>query len=61
MASCDRAHQALDKLANGKLQIGKLPAWSRVQGRTTGWVYQGPMRGMPGAWETFLGKIGAEK
>jgi hypothetical protein len=61
MASCDQAHKALDKIANGNLQSGKLPKWSRVQGKTAWWVYQGPMRGMPGAWETFLGKIGSEQ
>jgi hypothetical protein len=46
MAECDDIHRQFDRLANGALQVGELPAWTRVQGKVAWYLFQGPYGGM---------------
>ena len=41
MAECDEVRRQFDGLANGALQVGELPAWTRVQGKVAWYVFQG--------------------
>lgn len=59
MALCDGAHRMLDGIANGEVQVGPLPPWTRVQGKVAWWVAQGPLENLGAAWGTFHGKVGA--
>lgn len=59
MAACDRAHRQLDKLANGSLQVGTLPEWTRVQGRAAWFVWRGPHNMLGEAWTFFHRKVRA--
>lgn len=53
MASCDRAHRELDHLANGSVQLGPLPEWTRVKGKAAWIVLRGSYSQLPGAWSSF--------
>jgi hypothetical protein len=59
VAICDGAHRALDPLADGEVQVGPLPSWTRVQGRVAWYVHAGPYSEMGRAWETFHRKVAA--
>jgi hypothetical protein len=56
MAECDDIHRQFDALANGALQVGELPAWTRVQGKVAWYVFQGPYGGMSEGWRQFWHK-----
>jgi hypothetical protein len=58
MALCDGAHQEYDAIANGKIQVGTLPDWTRIGGRVAWWVAKGPFSGLNEAWATFHRKLG---
>jgi hypothetical protein len=54
MALCDGAHARYDQLAAGKIQVGNLPEWTRVQGRVAWSVVKGPYSQLPAAWQSFM-------
>ena len=53
MVECDDIHRQFDALANGPLQVGELPAWTRVRGKVAWAVVQGPYHGLSEAWRRF--------
>ncbi len=59
MSVCDAAHQMFDPLANGDLQVGTLPAWTRVQGKVVWFVWRGPLDLLGEAWAFFHRKVRA--
>ena len=59
MAVCEAAHQRFDPLANGDLQIGTLPAWTRIRGRVAWSVWRGPLDMLGEAWVFFHRKVRA--
>ena len=59
MAICDAAHQRFDQLANGELQVGTLPSWTRVQGKVAWFVWRGPLDMLGEAWAFFHRKVRA--
>jgi len=59
MALCDAAHQEFDELANGDLQVGTLPPWTRVHGKVAWVVWRGPLDMLGEAWVFFRRKVRA--
>ncbi len=57
LRSCDRFHSEFDRLANGEVQIGQLPAWMHVNGRVAWYVFQGPYSGISKGWSEFWAKF----
>lgn len=37
-------HKVYDRLANGAVQTGELPEWSRVRGKVAWYVFRGPYK-----------------
>lgn len=58
MPLCDGAHRQFDSIANGEVQNGTLPSWTRVQGKVAWWIAKGPLTSLGSAWETFHQKVG---
>lgn len=58
-AKCAAIHAEYDRLANGPLQLGELPAWMNVRGRVAWSVYQGSYEGLGLAWAAFMHTVGA--
>jgi hypothetical protein len=54
----DGAHRQFDPIANGELQSGALPSWTRVHGKVAWWVVRGPPSSLGSAWESFHQKVG---
>jgi len=48
----------LDPLANGPVQVSRLPAWTRINGRTAWWVAKGPLDRLPESWRAFHAAVG---
>ncbi len=61
MAHCDEFHKAYDRFANKDVQVGELPAWTRVQGQVAWFVAQGPYAKLSEMWPEFHGKVGAKR
>jgi hypothetical protein len=62
MTCCDDVHKQFDRLANGKVQIGELPQWTRVTGKVAWYVYQGPYSELGSkGFSTFWQKFGEAK
>lgn len=59
MPICDPAHASLDPVANGELQFGPLPRWTRVQGNAVWFVWRGPLEMLGEAWVFFHRKVRA--
>jgi hypothetical protein len=59
MPLCDAAHKQFDQLANGSLQVGNLPSWTRVQGKVAWFVWRGPLDMLGEAWAFFHRKVRA--
>ena len=53
LTGCSEVHREYDRHANGLLQLGPLPDWMHVNGKTAWYVYQGSYRGLPEAWAKF--------
>jgi len=58
---CDSAHEMLDRFANGEIQVGTLPPWTRVQGRVAWTVWRGPLDLLGEAWTFFHRKVRARQ
>ena len=61
MPKCDTFHKEYDRLANGPVQVGELPAWSHVKGKVAWYVYRGSYAGLGQAWQKFAQKRTAAK
>ncbi len=60
MASCEALHRAYDKIANGAVQVGELPADMHVRGRMAWYAYAGPYSDIADkGWGAFRRKLGA--
>ena len=58
MSCCEHVHQAFDEMANEDIQVGGLPAWTRVSDRVAWYVYQGPYAGLSTkGWDVFCRKF----
>jgi hypothetical protein len=58
MAECEEFHKEYDRIANGPIQVGTLPAFLRVNGKVAWMVYAGPYRelgekGFSAFWQKF--------
>jgi hypothetical protein len=60
MPSCDARHAEYDRIAGGKIQVGTLPNWTRVQGKVAWRVVQGPYSNLPAAWHEFIAQVGEQ-
>ncbi len=49
MSCCGEVHERFDRFANGSIQVGELPAWTRVQGRVAWFAFQGPYSSLSGS------------
>ena len=58
MKSCEQAHKEYDKKSNGKVEVGVLPAWMRVNGSVAWYVFRGPYKLLPDGWKEFWKKFG---
>jgi hypothetical protein len=58
-ALCEPAHREWDRLANGPVQVGHLPPWTRIQGRVAWSVWRGPLDMLGEAWVFFHRKVRA--
>ena len=58
MRSCEHVHQEYDTKSNGKVEVGILPPWMRVNGRVAWYVFQGPYKRLPDGWNEFWKKFG---
>lgn len=61
MRHCEAAHAELDRLADGAVQVGVLPEWTRVQGKAAWFVARGPYSELGKVWETFHYKVEAAR
>jgi hypothetical protein len=61
MPECEEVHRAYDGLANGDVQVGKLPPWMHVQGNVAWYVFQGSYAALSDAWASFMQKALASK
>jgi len=59
MANCDEAHNQFDRYANGELQVGVLPSWTRVQGKVAWFDWRGPLNMLGEAWVFFHRRVRA--
>ena len=58
MTCCEEMHKAFDAHANGTIQVGELPAFTRVKGRVAWYVYQGPYSDISTqGWDLFWKKF----
>ncbi len=58
MASCEALHRQYDAIANGPVQVGNLPDWMHVRGRTVWYVYAGPYADISQkGWRVFMQKV----
>ena len=58
IVECDEMHRQFGALANGDVQIGELPAWTRIHGRVAWYVYSGPYSELgEKGWRAFWTKF----
>ncbi len=58
---CADVHKQFDRYANGKVQVGELPAWMHVQGKVAWYVAQGPYAKLSDMWREFMRKTQGSK
>jgi len=58
MRSFEQVHKEYDMKSNGKVEVGVLPSWMRVNGRVAWYVFQGPYTKLPDGWSEFWKKFG---
>jgi hypothetical protein len=56
MGACDDAHEEFGSKADGKVRVGTLPEWTRVEGKVAWQVLKGPYSKMLEAWPAFMQK-----
>ena len=61
MKRCTDLHKEYDKLANGEVHTGELPAWMHVNGKVVWYVFQGPYSELSKGWSRFMKKALAKK
>jgi hypothetical protein len=61
MSLCEGAHRQFDPIANGDIQTGILPSWTRVQGKVAWWVVRGPLSSLGSSWAAFHQKVGESR
>ena len=59
MPSCEEFHKSYDRIANGEVQAGTLPAHLHIQGRVAWYVAQGPYSKLGDMWQEFMRKVRA--